>query len=74
MYMYSVYSKLSPCGHSVITDTRYYGQNSAPPPTPVKASHIHVEDWLKMTPAIADSRYYGLQTVCPEPGVRYNES
>ena len=33
-----------------------------------------LEVWLKITPAIADSCYYGPQTtVCPE-GVWYNEN
>ena len=46
----------------VITDTRYYGQNLAL--HPAKA----IEVWLKMTPAMVDSRYNGLQTTsrgCP---------
>ena len=41
---------------------RYYGQNSSLPPVQ------SIEVWLKMTLAIADSRYYGLQTTsrgCP---------
>ena len=60
-------SQLSPCEHLVITHTGYYGQN--PALHPANASEV----WLKMTLAIADSHYYGLQTTS-RGSVRYNES
>ena len=53
----ATYSHLSPCGHLVITDKIH--------PSPRKK--LYIEVWLKMTPAITDSK------LRPE-GVRYNES
>ena len=38
--------------------------------TPLQNLPLHLEIWLKMTPVIADSRYYGLR---PE-GVHYSET
>ena len=51
-----------PVDTPLLQTPRYYGQN--PALHPAKA----IEVWLKMTPSIADSRYYGLQTAsrgCP---------
>ena len=70
-----------PCGHPIITDTHYYGQN--PALHPVKKTTTNkvvvvkkaIEVWLKITPTIVDSRYYGYKDSKLRPkGVPYNES
>ena len=48
----NIYNQLSPCGHPFITDTRYYGQNTALHP----AKAIEARKWLPR--AIADSPNY----------------
>ena len=59
-----MYSQLLPCGHPVITDTRYYRQY--PALHPAKDRGLTENDSLLQTLAITDSK--------PRPeGVRYNE-
>ena len=49
----SKYSQLSPCGHLAIMDTPLI-------PTAAKSPAKVADVWLKQTPTITDSRYYGL--------------
>ena len=48
-----VYSQLSPCGHLAITDTPLIRTAAK---SPAKVTDV----WLKQTPALTDSRYYGV--------------
>ena len=50
---FNVYSQLSPCGHLGITDTPLIRTAAK---SPAKVTEV----WLKQTPVITDSRYYGL--------------
>ena len=60
---HTMYSQLSPCGHPQLRT------KSNPP------RKLYIEVWLKMTPAIADSRYNSIKEPKLRPeGVRYNKS
>ena len=51
-FQYDYYSRLSPCGHLAITDTPSLRTEASLPARRLKK-------WLKLTPVITNSRYYG---------------
>ena len=60
----TLYSQLSPCGHLAITDTPLIRTAAK---SPAKVTDI----WLKQTPDITDSRYYGLTDTSFRPTAQF---